>query len=507
MNDNKAPKLDPEKIVLAIAELMNNGDSSFMDFGYHSANTNNNYEKTVLYSAFLKVKTYLKKKGKYKYFQPLFSVVSRIAPSRYKTVRVLSLSQFTMHNGIFFLENAYRTLLQREPDQSGLLYYKEKMINGEKSKIDVLGEILASPEGRKYHIKLKGFQTKYTIRKWLRKLYKIPVFGYIIHIAVRIILLPKTIQTLYGDTVLVHDQLEYAKIENSLLKEYINNIDIKLSNEVSMQKSILFQQEYKSARHEDIIAQQEDKIVLQKEILTQQTTDILQLRKQFDKTLEVGIGPDDSVYIALEDRFRGSKEDIKDRLHVYYKYIELLSETSDSLVLDIGCGRGEWLELLRDNKVTARGVDFNNHMVNTCINNGLDVHCDDCVHFLENTPVGMYHAITGMQVIEHIPFKTMFHLFQLCHRALKPNGFVLFETPNLNNLLVAAKTFHSDPTHINKLTPDVIKFYLEQAGFSQVEIFQYFARKDPAYTDNNDINEIIYFINMEQDCSIVGYKR
>ena len=213
----------------------------------------------------------------------------------------------------------------------------------------------------------------------------------------------------------------------------------------------------------------------------------------------------DALYVSLEDEFRGTREDIKERQKVYLPYVKEIIERIGGQVVDLGCGRGEWLELLRENNIKAVGIDKNRVMIEQCKEYGLNVIEDDIIEYLRKQKNNTFTVITGFHIVEHLPLKTMINLFDECLRVLKPGGMVIFETPNPENLIVGACNFYIDPTHRNPIPPETLNFLIEKRGFVRGDI-KLNIRNHPKYTGNNDINEILYRINIEQDYAIIAYK-
>ncbi|HJP97618.1 MAG TPA: methyltransferase domain-containing protein [Rhodanobacteraceae bacterium] len=179
----------------------------------------------------------------------------------------------------------------------------------------------------------------------------------------------------------------------------------------------------------------------------------------------------DSFYVALEDRFRGSSELIASRCEVYVPIIQLAVERAHGgPVLDIGCGRGEWLKVLGERGLEARGIDLNETMVLECQAAGLDVREADAMAHLSGLADASVAAVTGMHIIEHIPFPFLIQLFDHVFRVLKPGGVVVFETPNPENLDVGACSFYTDPTHLHPLPPSLTEYTAQARGFDRVEI-------------------------------------
>jgi 2-polyprenyl-3-methyl-5-hydroxy-6-metoxy-1,4-benzoquinol methylase len=179
----------------------------------------------------------------------------------------------------------------------------------------------------------------------------------------------------------------------------------------------------------------------------------------------------DALYVSLEDQFRGSRGEIKERLQIY---IPILKEanlgTNEMPILDVGCGRGEWLELAKEQSLRAQGVDINRVLVENCRRQGLDVIESDVIVHLRALSDASLGAVTGFHIIEHLPFEVLVKLIDEIVRVLKPGGVAIFETPNPENVLVASHTFYMDPTHRNPLPSALVKLIAEARGLCRVEV-------------------------------------
>jgi SAM-dependent methyltransferase len=215
----------------------------------------------------------------------------------------------------------------------------------------------------------------------------------------------------------------------------------------------------------------------------------------------------DIMYLAFEDRFRGTREEIKDRLKVYLPYLEgARAGGAETRILDLGCGRGEWLEICRENHLDATGVDLNQAMVSQCLELGFHVIEGDVISVLLGHGANSLGAITGFHLIEHLSFNRMMDLFDEAFRVLRPGGIVILETPNPENVLVASCNFYIDPTHKTPLVPEAVKFLAEQRGFARTEILRLNRRGEPRYMGQQFVDEVIHRFNMEQDYAFIGYK-
>lgn len=218
----------------------------------------------------------------------------------------------------------------------------------------------------------------------------------------------------------------------------------------------------------------------------------------------------DSFYIEFENRFRGTEDEIKERLKVYVpRFKKLGVDFENHPILDIGCGRGELLQVLKDAKINAIGLDLNESMVQRCKNKGLQAVQADALAYLAQQKTGSLGAITGIHIVEHIPFNFLLRLFEECHRVLTPGGIVLFETPNPESLHVGSYAFYYDPSHLNPIVPDVLAFAIENRGFDRAEILRLHPKGDTKTTRgkrDKHMTEVIDRFYAAQDYAVIGYK-
>lgn len=178
-----------------------------------------------------------------------------------------------------------------------------------------------------------------------------------------------------------------------------------------------------------------------------------------------------SFYRAFEDRYRGSRELIKSRLRPYLPFIEPLQALyQPCTAVDLGCGRGEWLELMGEIGIEAVGVDLDEGMLAACRERGLNTEAADAIAYLQRVQDANVAVVSGFHFVEHISFDSLQTLAQEALRVLKPGGLLILETPNPENLVVATTNFYLDPTHQKPIPPLLLSFVAEHYGFNKVKI-------------------------------------
>lgn len=214
------------------------------------------------------------------------------------------------------------------------------------------------------------------------------------------------------------------------------------------------------------------------------------------------------LYVDFEAHFRGHPDQISQRLKAYLPRLRAHAAIIPGPVLDLGCGRGEWLRHLTQENIQCQGIDSNPSMVRLCTEQGLKAQVADALDFLTQQPAQSLAALTAFHLIEHLPLPVLVRLLDQARRVLKPGGLILFETPNPENLIVGACNFYIDPTHRNPLPPALTAFLLQARGYTQVEI----ERRHPAdpalrlvSTDEGLATPLNNLLFGPQDYAVIGY--
>ncbi|MFK3906787.1 class I SAM-dependent methyltransferase [Pseudomonas monteilii] len=186
-----------------------------------------------------------------------------------------------------------------------------------------------------------------------------------------------------------------------------------------------------------------------------------------------GVRPMSQFYRAFEDEHRGSHDTIKQRLQVYLPFITpLLKLYPECRAVDVGCGRGEWLETLIENGFDATGVDLDEGMLEACQARSLPAEKAEAVSYLQSLPDESLTVLSGFHIVEHIPFDALKALVSEANRVLKPGGLLILETPNAENLIVGTQNFYLDPTHERPIPHMLLEFLVKFSGFQRSKLMR-----------------------------------
>jgi SAM-dependent methyltransferase len=174
---------------------------------------------------------------------------------------------------------------------------------------------------------------------------------------------------------------------------------------------------------------------------------------------------EDWQYAGFENRFRGYEEEVKKQQQDYLSFF-----SKKGVVLDLGCGRGEFLELLRENGYEAAGVDSNSQMIETCLAKGLRCQKGDILGKLAEREDGSLAGIFSSQVIEHLAPAHLKRLIELSHQKLAPSGVLVLETLNPASVFTLVQVYYLDLSHEKPIHPQALKFMMEASGFEDVEV-------------------------------------
>jgi 2-polyprenyl-3-methyl-5-hydroxy-6-metoxy-1,4-benzoquinol methylase len=177
----------------------------------------------------------------------------------------------------------------------------------------------------------------------------------------------------------------------------------------------------------------------------------------------------DEMYSRFEAAFRPSDDELDARFSEYLDVVEAVRERGLPLI-DVGAGRGEFVELLARHSIDARGIDLNADAVDEARRRGRPVEYGDAVAYLRSLDSESIGAVTAFHIVEHLDPATVLELLDETLRVLRPDGIVVIETPNPTNVTVGAAAFYQDPTHLRPMVPAYLEFVLRDRGFADVEM-------------------------------------
>ncbi|UXZ21267.1 methyltransferase domain-containing protein [Pseudomonas sp. YeP6b] len=210
-------------------------------------------------------------------------------------------------------------------------------------------------------------------------------------------------------------------------------------------------------------------------------------------------------YRAFEDRHRGSRALILGRLNIYVPFISPLKRLyGERPALDLGCGRGEWLEVLLQNDFLPTGIDLDEGMLEGCKALSLPAIQGDALDILKSLPDESQVVVSGFHIAEHIPFGNLKELVAQAFRVLKPAGLLILETPNSENIVVGTQSFYLDPTHERPIPHLLLSFLTEYSGFCRSKLLRLQESKEIATASSTALMSVLGAVS--PDYAIVAQK-
>lgn len=452
------------------------------------------------------------------------------AEPRFESKPEYKLAELLRFDDVDFIETAYQALLHRAPEPSGRDRYLSMLRDGHVGKVEILGLIRFSEDGRGCGVHVDGLLLPYKLHQWRHK----RIIGSLIGFAMAVFRLPRL--SLYLQAMAARSARESQELGELLnrceavldqrLAEVDGAIDdlgasltrsdsvwIDVARAVesrieSLEQSLASQEQHHGElaaqlhQHESSTVNLKAEHALQDQRLhevtarlgvhdaaisglrTQADRDQRSLRALLDRVTvfldeaarsrhdkssgeRQGESPLETEYASFEDAFRGERGEIKQRVAHYLGTLkDAAIEPGDGLVLDLGSGRGEWLEVLTEQGYACRGVDLNRGMLKASLERGYDVVETDAIGYLRIQDDGSVAAITSMHLVEHLPHPVLIDLLDESLRVLRPGGILILETPNPENVRVGSCQFYMDPTHLHPIPPLLLQWVVGSRGFA-----------------------------------------
>lgn len=213
----------------------------------------------------------------------------------------------------------------------------------------------------------------------------------------------------------------------------------------------------------------------------------------------------DNFYAFLEGINYASEDQIREYRSIYLSYVKpILAFVDAPLALDFGCGRGEWLGMLRELGFRTKGVDVDQGMLNSAQQKGLDVQLGDGSDFLKQIPDQSVAVLSAFHVLEHLPFDKIIEFFQQSKRVLIPGGVLIAETPNPENLFVATSNFYLDYTHVRPIPILQMVSLARYFDYTKYSVIRLQEQKDLYHKEDVTFSDLFYGVS--KDYGLIAQK-
>ena len=213
----------------------------------------------------------------------------------------------------------------------------------------------------------------------------------------------------------------------------------------------------------------------------------------------------DDFYRAFEEKHRGSRELIKTRLRAYHPFVNPLAEIyKGGNTIDLGCGRGEWLEIMAEIGLSPCGVDLDDGMLSDCLALNLPAQKEDAIAFLKSLGDESQVIVSAFHLVEHVCFDQLQSIVLESLRVLKLGGLLIMETPNPENIVVATCNFYIDPTHQKPIPPQLLSFLPEYYGFNRTKVVRLQESKELLMSQTSTLKDV--FVGVSPDYAVIAQK-
>jgi len=386
--------------------------------------------------------------------------------------RAYAVGSFLVLDDLGFIENAYRIVLRREADPEGAASYMAALRSGALRQ-DILCSLAESGEGRRWEVEIDGlgifrFSRRYLDRHWIGRRLSFVLKNAVARWQALTTLSEQATRTVQPILWLMKYHKAQRAFRHNLhlqhdgmrrvigqLGEALTSVS-RRADRMERELAALKAERLASLHYE---APPRNRHAAEDRALSQAPGSAPAISEE-----EV-----DRFYFHFEEACRGPQDEILRRLTHYLPH---LPHGRSRRVLDLGCGRGEWLSILKDAGFDALGLDISPSMLGLCRQKGLNVLEVNIIDYLRAQPENSHAAVSAFHLAEHVPFDLLLAIVRESHRVLENAGVLIMETPNPENILVGSHTFYHDPTHRNPLTPTFMEFLAHYCCFTQVEILR-----------------------------------
>lgn len=395
-----------------------------------------------------------------------------------------------------FVDTSYVAILGRNADENGKRRYLDSLNDGSMTYLDVLYALRYSEEGNRLGVNVIGLEKAYKTQNRKSEIGNIPVLG-------------KIIKSLWYIAHITSINMRLGSVERHLSKteQHADSIEQGVGNTEQHVNSAEQHIDRLEQHIIEIDGNLNDTIKRLDRMISAYHLDQIQQKRASQLKMDIS-------YKKYEDEMRGSREEIIERLKIYNAVFERVKASNGEKIntLDLGCGRGEWLELAQNTyNVHALGIDADESMLTDCIENGLSAVNADLVEYIKNAASNSVDIITMFQVAEHLPVSILVEVLNECYRVLKKGGAMIVETPDPENMIIGTCNFYFDPTHITKLPPALLKILVESTGLQEAEVVrmhEYGAinLENEKSMENSAVRQLSVFFNNYADYAVIAYK-
>lgn len=447
----------------------------------------------------------------------------------------------------------YWTVLRRSPEAEAIAAGVKFLNRYGNHKIDLIVSVLNSEEAKQHNVRIKGLRVRKFLLKCKRKLYRIPVLGYLARWFAGIVMLPRRMDYMFIHLSQLQSSQEMLSAGTSAVEEKLHGLNWYVSDQ--NEKRLVLEKnvegltgEYErlsdacadmKVRCENITAQTAALRVMHEAALHSIQQDLNGLSERNSQRMDSltsewaafvdGLNADkqakeqlalenkaffDKLYVNYNEKLLpDSRESVKQGLQIYLDKLNLIfpqSERGNVNIVDLGCGECEWVELLRENGYNAIGVDSNSRVVKKVMEGlpAIPIVENGALEYLKSCEDHSVDVLTSFHMVEHLELLELMELLKECHRVLKKDGILAAETPNPQNLLTATYYFYLDPTHKKPLPCELLAFLVQEAGFVRIEtVFRNPLNFEPyEYRADDPIKDIVFRFNLEQAYAIWAVK-
>lgn len=397
--------------------------------------------------------------------------------------RSVDAKQLLQYQNEIFVKVLYKTILLREVDEEAFTSACNNLRYDKNYRYELIETITHSKESDRIGIKVRNYKLKYYLYKTKKVVLSIPILGYLIRIPAELILLPKKMHRLQKSIIDLSHHYNQIEADKVCMEETIEEGQICLD---TFHKMIENQKEMERIQEENRKLEEET---------TKKLLDLFYLKYN-------------------EDLMKDSRDEVMERAKVYLPQLEsqfLDREKATLSIIDLGCGEGEFIQLLNYYGYPAYGVDSNSEVVSKVRKQHPEIKIieENAFTYLTLLEDSTVDCISSIHMVEHLEFLELILLLKECLRVLKPNGLLIMETPNPQNILISSYYFNLDPTHKKPIPPELLQFYVRESGFEIKDtLFMRPLNFCPYdYEKEEEIKHIVFRFNMEQAYAIVAVKK